>query len=154
MPTIASDQNKLTASSMTWTCLVSHYHLFKIGPFPCVCSKMYKLHYFSLCCCLPPPCLIPPTHTHTHTHTHNLIKSTHYEAPHYWCFVYILVILCQKIRLGHYVQHSDVTIQELLTSTPNSVSWNINPFQSNFSANRILPSSYLFWAVKGLVDYL
>jgi hypothetical protein len=23
-----------------------------------------------------------------------------------------------------------------------------NPFQSNFSANRILPSSYLFWAVK------
>jgi hypothetical protein len=30
----------------------------------------------------------------------------------------------------------------------------INPFQSNFSANRILPSSYLFWAVKRLVDYL
>jgi hypothetical protein len=29
----------------------------------------------------------------------------------------------------------------------------INPFQSNFSANRILPSSYLFWAVKRLVDY-
>jgi hypothetical protein len=25
---------------------------------------------------------------------------------------------------------------------------NINPFQSNFSANRILPSSYLFWVVK------
>jgi hypothetical protein len=24
----------------------------------------------------------------------------------------------------------------------------VNPFQSNFSANRILPSSYLFWAVK------
>jgi hypothetical protein len=24
-----------------------------------------------------------------------------------------------------------------------------NPVQSNFSANRILPSSYLFWAVKG-----
>jgi hypothetical protein len=30
----------------------------------------------------------------------------------------------------------------------------INPFQSNFSANRILPSSYLFWAGKMLVDYL
>jgi hypothetical protein len=30
----------------------------------------------------------------------------------------------------------------------------INPFQSNFSANRILPSSYLFWAAKKLVDYL
>jgi hypothetical protein len=30
----------------------------------------------------------------------------------------------------------------------------INPFQSNFSAHRILPSSYLFWAVKKLVDYL
>jgi hypothetical protein len=29
----------------------------------------------------------------------------------------------------------------------------LNPFQSNFSANRILPSSYLFWAVKRLVDY-
>jgi hypothetical protein len=28
----------------------------------------------------------------------------------------------------------------------------INPFQSNFSANRILPSSYLFLAVKRLVD--
>jgi hypothetical protein len=30
----------------------------------------------------------------------------------------------------------------------------LNPFQSNFSANRILPSSYLFFAVKRLVDYL
>jgi hypothetical protein len=30
----------------------------------------------------------------------------------------------------------------------------VNPFQSNFSANRILPSSYLFWAVKSLVDYV
>jgi len=30
----------------------------------------------------------------------------------------------------------------------------INPFQSNFSANRILPSSYLFWVGKRLVDYL
>jgi alpha-N-acetylglucosamine transferase len=26
----------------------------------------------------------------------------------------------------------------------------VNPFKSNFSANRILPSSYLFWAVKRL----
>jgi hypothetical protein len=31
---------------------------------------------------------------------------------------------------------------------------NINPFQSNFPANRILPSSYLFWTGKRLVDYL
>jgi hypothetical protein len=30
----------------------------------------------------------------------------------------------------------------------------INPFKSNFSANRKLPSSYLFWAVKRLMDYL
>jgi hypothetical protein len=30
----------------------------------------------------------------------------------------------------------------------------LNPFQSNFSANRILPSSYLVWAVKRLLDYL
>jgi hypothetical protein len=29
-----------------------------------------------------------------------------------------------------------------------------NPFQSNFSAIHILPSSYLFWAGKRLVDYL
>jgi hypothetical protein len=29
-----------------------------------------------------------------------------------------------------------------------------NPFQSNFSATRILPSSYLFWAWKRLVGYL
>jgi hypothetical protein len=29
----------------------------------------------------------------------------------------------------------------------------INPFQSKFSANPILPSSYLFWAGKRLVDY-
>jgi hypothetical protein len=29
-----------------------------------------------------------------------------------------------------------------------------NPFQSNFSATRILPSSYLFWAGKKLVGYL
>jgi hypothetical protein len=29
-----------------------------------------------------------------------------------------------------------------------------NPFQSNFSATRILPSSYLFWAGKRLVGYL
>jgi hypothetical protein len=29
----------------------------------------------------------------------------------------------------------------------------LNPFQSNFSANRILPSAYLFWAGKRLVGY-
>ena len=29
-----------------------------------------------------------------------------------------------------------------------------NPFQSNFSANRILPSPYLLWAGKRLMDYL
>jgi hypothetical protein len=27
-----------------------------------------------------------------------------------------------------------------------------NPFESSFSANRILPSSYLFWAEKRLMD--
>ena len=30
----------------------------------------------------------------------------------------------------------------------------INPLQSNFCANRILPSSYLLWAGKRLVDCL
>jgi hypothetical protein len=29
-----------------------------------------------------------------------------------------------------------------------------SPFQSNFSANSLFPSSYLFWVVKRLVDYL
>jgi hypothetical protein len=33
----------------------------------------------------------------------------------------------------------------------NRLEYRFNPFQSNFSANRILPSSYLFWAVKRLV---
>jgi hypothetical protein len=37
---------------------------------------------------------------------------------------------------------------------PSSYATTINPFQSNFSATRILPSSYLFWAGKRLVDYL
>jgi hypothetical protein len=32
--------------------------------------------------------------------------------------------------------------------------YKINPFQSKFSATCILPSSYLFWAGKRLVDYL
>jgi hypothetical protein len=30
----------------------------------------------------------------------------------------------------------------------------LNPFQSNFSANRIFRSSYFLCAVKRLVDYL
>jgi hypothetical protein len=54
----------------------------------------------------------------------------------------------------------------LLSSKPHEVSYSwsrrnsftptylLNPFQSNFSATRILPSSYLFWAGKRLVDYL
>ena len=37
---------------------------------------------------------------------------------------------------------------------PHKCRANINPFQSNFSANHILPSSYLMWAGKRLVDYL
>jgi hypothetical protein len=32
--------------------------------------------------------------------------------------------------------------------------YKFNPFQSNFSANRMLPRSYLLWAGKRLVDYL
>jgi hypothetical protein len=35
-----------------------------------------------------------------------------------------------------------------------SGSTHFNPFQSNFSTTRILPSSYLFWTGKRLVDYL
>jgi hypothetical protein len=43
--------------------------------------------------------------------------------------------------------------EQSLTESDNT-RYCINPFQSNFSANRILPSSYLFWAGKRLVDYL
>jgi hypothetical protein len=41
---------------------------------------------------------------------------------------------------------------KLTESTHMSIS--INTFQSNFSATCILPSSYLFWKGKRLVDYL
>jgi hypothetical protein len=40
------------------------------------------------------------------------------------------------------------------SSSINSILRHFNPFQSNFFANRILPSSYLVWTVKRLVDYL
>ena len=50
------------------------------------------------------------------------------------------------------------TIQQQIRSTVAGnkiVSWtSIDPFQSDFSANRVLPSSYLLWAGKRLVDYL
>ena len=36
----------------------------------------------------------------------------------------------------------------------NNIKIYIKPFQTNFSANCILPSSYLFWAGRRLVDYL
>jgi hypothetical protein len=42
----------------------------------------------------------------------------------------------------------------LIESEQGKLTVNINPFQSNFSATRILPSAYLFWAGKRLVDYL
>jgi hypothetical protein len=52
--------------------------------------------------------------------------------------------------------------KRLITVTPvlKYLKWistfkiHLNPFQTNCSANRILPSSYLFWAVKRLVDYM
>jgi hypothetical protein len=42
----------------------------------------------------------------------------------------------------------------LLLDDLNLIFFRFNPFQSNFSATCILPSSYLFWAGKSLVDYL
>ena len=39
------------------------------------------------------------------------------------------------------VKHTESAIYE---SAGHTQCWNFNPFQSNFSANRILPSSYLF----------
>jgi hypothetical protein len=43
---------------------------------------------------------------------------------------------------------------ETTITNQNCIHKDINPFQSNFSANHILSSSYLFCAVKRLVDYL
>jgi hypothetical protein len=47
-----------------------------------------------------------------------------------------------------------IASENYMLVTPDIVYFVFNPFQSNFSANRILPSSYLFWAVKRMVDYL
>jgi hypothetical protein len=41
-----------------------------------------------------------------------------------------------------------------LDSLKNNFKFALTLFESNFSANRTLPSSYLFWTVKRLVDYL
>jgi hypothetical protein len=48
---------------------------------------------------------------------------------------------------------TQVPLEFLLVEMSSDPSY-FNPFQSNFSANRILPSSCLFWTGKGLVDYL
>jgi hypothetical protein len=47
-----------------------------------------------------------------------------------------------------------LAIDTIVLNNDNEISLHFNPLQSNFSANRILPSFYLFWAVKRLVDYL
>jgi hypothetical protein len=60
--------------------------------------------------------------------------------------MYELLLSTGRVCLG--LQYRDV---DRLCQTSDS---SINPFQSNFSDNRTLPSSYLFWVVKRLVDYL
>jgi hypothetical protein len=57
----------------------------------------------------------------------------------------------RRLKSGNACYHS---VRNPLSSSSLSKNIEFNPFQSNFSANRILPSSYLFWAVKRLVDYL
>ena len=54
----------------------------------------------------------------------------------------------------HVVKYSAINIRFLLVTFNKRLDWYFNPFQSNFSANCILPSSYLFWVGKKLVDYL
>ena len=49
--------------------------------------------------------------------------------------------------------HCNSPVSKLFCGPSQSII-SINPFQSNFSANCILPSSYLLWAGKRLVDYL
>jgi hypothetical protein len=69
----------------------------------------------------------------------------------------ILIENCKEIGVhnGCYEQRMLTCnkFKEFFFNVHGSVHRN-NPFQSNFSANRILPISYLFWAVKRLVDYL
>jgi hypothetical protein len=65
-----------------------------------------------------------------------------------------------KINIVHSVSNQVTYIKKLDTMTSTNVqgitnlSNIVNPFQSNFSATRILSSSYSFWAGKRLVDYL
>jgi hypothetical protein len=48
-----------------------------------------------------------------------------------------------------YISHLALNFFPLPDIIMLSVLTTVNPFQSNFSANCILPSSYLFWVVKG-----
>jgi hypothetical protein len=90
---------------------------------------------------------------HSHITLHTQDKEVAYHHPRYY-----------KVNLD---VSNTVSVKELLYYGLLCSEWSIltdvsgqhigpifNPFQSNFPTNRILPSSYLFWAVKRLVDYL
>jgi hypothetical protein len=57
-------------------------------------------------------------------------------------------------RARHLSVFWSTSIQSMLPTPLCFLKFRFNPFQSNFSATRILPSSYLFWAGKKLVGYL
>jgi hypothetical protein len=67
-------------------------------------------------------------------------------------FFHLLPLAVSTMKCIHLEQLGDAFSGALKKFIIISI-YSINPFQSTFSANRILPSSYLFWAVKRLVDY-
>ena len=66
--------------------------------------------------------------------------------PHFHSLFILLACYCTP--------HLAVILDTIYINCTIYTQYIINPFQSNFSANRILPSSYLLWAGKRLVDYL
>jgi hypothetical protein len=80
----------------------------------------------------------------------NLTPTKSSSHPHFECkcvfrIVYRLKFLVAYLR---FVALNRVIILQFQTMH------RLNPFQSNFSATHIFPSSYLFWAGKRFVDYL
>jgi hypothetical protein len=93
----------------------------------------------------PDKCSVVPLHLYTELAYHietgqtTLFKSWNYDINNLsssWFVEFFISVILFKCTLVWYS------------------SLRINPFQSNFSATHLLPSSYLFWAGRRLVDYL
>jgi hypothetical protein len=90
--------------------------------------------------------------THAYAETSQYIESTH------GCYITIKIyaeVTIEETRNGYkYDLHTPAVLRVFINSLSILSQDGFNPFQSNFSATRILPSSYLFWAGKRFVDYL